>query len=116
MSMRDPSQKFLAVLKVVGVGGGGSNAVNRMVDAGLTGCEFIAVNTDAQARRDTPKNTGVPGGLRPAGFSIEFQHRDPARRSGRRVSIRYALAVETATRPAPRQAPEPGAGTGAPCP
>ena len=47
--MRDPSQKFLAVLKVVGVGGGGSNAVNRMVDAGLTGCEFIAVNTDAQA-------------------------------------------------------------------
>ena len=49
MSKRDPSQKFLAVLKVVGVGGGGSNAVNRMVDAGLTGCEFIAVNTDAQA-------------------------------------------------------------------
>jgi cell division protein FtsZ len=49
VNMRDPSQKFLAVLKVVGVGGGGSNAVNRMVDAGLTGCEFIAVNTDAQA-------------------------------------------------------------------
>src|SRR6266540_7067741 len=49
MSTRDPSQKFLAVLKVAGVGGGGSNAVNRMVDAGLTGCEFIAVNTDAQA-------------------------------------------------------------------
>ena len=44
-----PVRKFLAVLKVVGVGGGGSNAVNRMVDAGLTGCEFIAVNTDAQA-------------------------------------------------------------------
>jgi cell division protein FtsZ len=39
----------LALIKVVGVGGGGSNAVNRMVDAGLTGCEFIAVNTDAQA-------------------------------------------------------------------
>jgi cell division protein FtsZ len=49
VSMRDPSQKFLAVLKVAGVGGGGSNAVTRMVDAGLTGCEFIAVNTDAQA-------------------------------------------------------------------
>src|SRR5207237_2581412 len=47
--MRDPSQKFLAVLKVVGVGGGGTNAVNRMVDSGLSGCEFIAVNTDAQA-------------------------------------------------------------------
>src|SRR6187399_291407 len=49
MSMRDPSQKFLAVLKVAGVGGGGTNAVNRMVDAGLSGVEFIAVNTDAQA-------------------------------------------------------------------
>ena len=37
------------MIKVVGVGGGGTNAVNRMVDAGLTGVEFIAVNTDAQA-------------------------------------------------------------------
>jgi cell division protein FtsZ len=49
MSMRDQSGSYLAVLKVIGVGGGGTNAVNRMVDAGLTGCEFIAVNTDAQA-------------------------------------------------------------------
>jgi cell division protein FtsZ len=49
MNKRDPSSKFLAVLKVAGVGGGGTNAVNRMVDAGLTGVEFIAVNTDAQA-------------------------------------------------------------------
>jgi cell division protein FtsZ len=40
---------YLAVIKVVGVGGGGTNAVNRMVDAGLRGVEFIAVNTDAQA-------------------------------------------------------------------
>src|SRR4029450_8562888 len=40
---------YLAVLKVVGVGGGGTNAVNRMVDAGLSGDEFIAVNNDAQA-------------------------------------------------------------------
>src|ERR1044072_630169 len=40
---------YLAVIKVAGVGGGGTNAVNRMVDAGLTGVEFIAVNTDAQA-------------------------------------------------------------------
>jgi len=47
--MRDTSGSYLAVLKVVGVGGGGSNAVNRMVDAGLKGVEFIAVNTDAQA-------------------------------------------------------------------
>ena len=40
---------YLAVIKVVGVGGGGSNAVSRMVDAGMKGVEFIAVNTDAQA-------------------------------------------------------------------
>ena len=40
---------YLAVLKVAGVGGGGTNAVNRMVDAGLAGVEFIGVNTDAQA-------------------------------------------------------------------
>lgn len=40
---------YLAVIKVVGVGGGGTNAVNRMVDAGLKGVEFIAVNTDSQA-------------------------------------------------------------------
>src|SRR5881398_1416234 len=49
MSMRDQSGNYLAVIKVVGVGGGGTNAVNRMVDARLTGVEFIAVNTDAQA-------------------------------------------------------------------
>src|SRR5256886_8227710 len=40
---------YLAVIKVVGVGGGGTNAVNRMVDAGLRGVEFVAANTDAQA-------------------------------------------------------------------
>ena len=40
---------YLAVIKVVGVGGGGCNAVNRMIDAGLRGVEFVAVNTDAQA-------------------------------------------------------------------
>src|SRR5436190_9005234 len=49
MSMRDQTGNYLAVIKVVGVGGGGTNAVNRMVDAGLSGVEFIAVNTDAQA-------------------------------------------------------------------
>ncbi len=47
--MRDQTGTYLAVIKVVGIGGGGSNAVNRMVDAGLKGVEFIAVNTDAQA-------------------------------------------------------------------
>ncbi|MFZ4516228.1 MAG: cell division protein FtsZ [Acidimicrobiia bacterium] len=42
-------QNYLAVIKVVGIGGGGCNAVNRMIDAGLKGVEFIAINTDAQA-------------------------------------------------------------------
>jgi cell division protein FtsZ len=41
-------QNYLAVIKVVGVGGGGVNAINRMIDAGLKGVEFIAINTDSQ--------------------------------------------------------------------
>ena len=43
------TSNYLAVIKVIGVGGGGTNAVNRMIDAGVRGVEFIAVNTDAQA-------------------------------------------------------------------
>jgi len=43
------SNKYLAVIKVVGIGGGGVNAVNRMIELGLQGVEFIAINTDAQA-------------------------------------------------------------------
>jgi cell division protein FtsZ len=46
--MQSP-QNYLAVIKVVGIGGGGVNAVNRMIEAGLRGVEFIAMNTDAQA-------------------------------------------------------------------
>ncbi len=49
MRQHDDSRDFLAVIKVAGVGGGGTNAVNRMVEAGLAGVEFIGVNTDAQA-------------------------------------------------------------------
>lgn len=45
----DQSAENFAVIKVVGVGGGGTNAVNRMIQAGLKGVEFIAINTDAQA-------------------------------------------------------------------
>jgi cell division protein FtsZ len=47
--MAGPAQNYIAVIKVVGIGGGGVNAVNRMIDAGLKGVEFIAINTDAQA-------------------------------------------------------------------
>lgn len=56
--------EHLAVIKVVGVGGGGTNAVNRMVEAGVQGVEFIAVNTDRQAllmvrrRQDHPYRRG----------------------------------------------------------
>ena len=46
--MMDAPQNYLAVIKVVGIGGGGVNAVNRMIEAGLRGVEFTAVNTDAQ--------------------------------------------------------------------
>ena len=45
--MQSPSN-YLAVIKVIGIGGGGVNAVNRMIESGLRGVEFIAVNTDAQ--------------------------------------------------------------------
>ena len=47
MCIRD--RNYLAAIKVVGIGGGGVNAINRMIDAGLKGVEFVAVNTDAQA-------------------------------------------------------------------
>ncbi|GAB4273678.1 MAG: cell division protein FtsZ [Coriobacteriia bacterium] len=48
-AMIDTGASYLAVIKVVGIGGGGTNAVNRMVEAGVKGVEFIAINTDAQA-------------------------------------------------------------------
>src|SRR5947208_6069945 len=45
--MQSPAN-YLAVIKVVGIGGGGVNAVNRMIESGLKGVEFVAINTDAQ--------------------------------------------------------------------
>src|SRR6201990_368537 len=47
--MMTPPHNYLAVIKVVGIGGGGVNAVNRMIEVGLKGVEVIAINTDAQA-------------------------------------------------------------------
>jgi cell division protein FtsZ len=49
MLTSDGPQSYLAVIKVVGVGGGGVNAINRMIESGLRGVEFVAINTDAQA-------------------------------------------------------------------
>ncbi len=51
--MLDAGTNYLAVIKVVGIGGGGTNAVNRMINSGLSGVEFISVNTDAQALQMT---------------------------------------------------------------
>jgi cell division protein FtsZ len=51
--MLDAGTSYLAVIKVVGIGGGGTNAVNRMINSGLSGVEFIAINTDAQALQMT---------------------------------------------------------------
>src|SRR5882672_5572148 len=64
-----PPHNYLAVIKVVGIGGGGVNAVNRMIEHGLKGVEFIAVNTDAQALLMSDADVkwhsgrGLPGGL-----------------------------------------------------
>ncbi len=58
--MPNYSGEHLAVIKVVGVGGGGTNAVNRMVEAGVKGVEFIAVNTDRQAAVDVGRRQDDP--------------------------------------------------------
>ena len=48
-STAEPGSSYVAMIRVVGVGGGGGNAINRMIEAGLSGAEFVAVNTDQQA-------------------------------------------------------------------
>lgn len=69
-----------AIIRVIGVGGGGSNAINRMIEAGLSGVEFIAVNTDQQAlelslaENKIPIGTSVTSGLG-AGGNPEIGHR-----------------------------------------
>ncbi len=55
------------VIKVIGVGGGGSNAVNRMIQAGLTNVEFVAVNTDLQALQSSQAELRVPLGTKITG-------------------------------------------------
>src|SRR3954451_22838121 len=83
----DAPQNYLAVIKVVGIGGGGVNAVNRMIEAGLRGVEFIAVNTDAQTllmsdaevKMDIGRETtrGLGAGSDPeVGRSASDEHKD----------------------------------------
>ena len=57
-----PPHNYLAVIKVVGIGGGGVNAVNRMIEVGLKGVEFIAINTDAQALLLSDADVKLDGG------------------------------------------------------
>src|SRR6184192_3128356 len=96
---------YLAVLKVVGVGGGGTNAVNRMVDAGLSGVEFIAVNTDAQALMMTDADVkiqigaqatrGLGAGADPAvGFAAAQESRDELKEALKGADMVFITAGE----------------------
>ena len=62
---RPPSDgtNYVAVIRVVGVGGAGCNAVNRMIEAGLRGVEFVAINTDRQALEESEADVRIPVGM-----------------------------------------------------
>jgi cell division protein FtsZ len=99
------SGSYLAVIKVVGVGGGGTNAVNRMVDAGLRGVEFVAANTDAQALAmcdaDIKLNIGheltkgLGAGANPdVGFSAAAESRDDIKEALKGADMVFVTAGE----------------------
>src|ERR671932_2838868 len=96
---------YLAVIKVVGVGGGGTNAVNRMVDAGLKGVEFVAVNTDAQALQMTDADVklqigdqltrGLGAGANPEiGYGAANESRDEIKDSLKGADMVFITAGE----------------------
>src|SRR6201747_2636263 len=101
----DSAGSYLAVIKVVGVGGGGTNAVSRMVDAGLRGVEFIAANTDAQALATceadirlnigTELTRGLGAGANPdVGFSAAQESRDEIREALKGADMVFITAGE----------------------
>ncbi len=103
--MMESSGTYLAVIKVVGVGGGGTNAVNRMVDAGLRGVEFIAANTDAQALQmcdaDIKLNIGheltkgLGAGANPEiGFGAAAESRDDIKEALKGADMVFVTAGE----------------------
>ena len=103
--MMESSGSYLAVIKVVGVGGGGTNAVNRMVDAGLRGVEFIAANTDAQALQmcdaDIKLNIGheltkgLGAGANPeVGFGAAAESRDEIKEALKGADMVFVTAGE----------------------
>jgi cell division protein FtsZ len=105
MLTNDGLQSYLAVIKVIGVGGGGVNAVNRMIESGLRGVEFIAVNTDAQALlmsdadvkidigRDLTRGLGA-GADPEVGRSAAESHRDDIEDSLRGADMVFITAGE----------------------
>jgi len=103
--VRDQTGSYLAVIKVVGIGGGGTNAVNRMVDAGLKGVEFIAVNTDAQALLMTDADVklhigakatrGLGAGANPeVGYDAAMESRDEMKESLKGADMVFVTAGE----------------------
>jgi len=96
---------YLAVIKVVGIGGGGTNAVTRMVEAGVTGVEFVAVNTDAQALLMTEADEkihvgskatrGLGAGADPAvGHGAAHESRDELKESLKGADMIFVTAGE----------------------
>jgi cell division protein FtsZ len=103
--MESGGGSYLAVIKVVGVGGGGTNAVSRMVDAGLRGVEFIAANTDAQALAmcdaDVKLNIGhesthgLGAGANPeVGFAAAAESRDDIKEALKGADMVFVTAGE----------------------
>src|SRR5438552_14139382 len=103
--MRDQSGNYLALIKVAGVGGGGTNAVTRMVEAGVSGVEFIAVNTDAQAllmaeadvkiQIGSQKTRGLGAGADPAvGLAAATESRDELKESLKGADMVFVTAGE----------------------
>lgn len=101
----DSAGGYLAVIKVVGVGGAGTNAISRMVDAGLRGVEFIAANTDAQALATcdadirlnigTELTRGLGAGADPdVGFSAAQESRDEIREALKGADMVFVTAGE----------------------
>ncbi len=101
----ESSGSYLAVIKVVGVGGGGTNAVNRMVDAGLRGVEFVAANTDTQALQmcdaDIKLNIGheptkgLGAGANPdVGFGAAAESRDDIKEALKGADMVFVTAGE----------------------
>src|SRR5438093_6651792 len=96
---------YLAVIKVVGVGGGGTNAVSRMIDAGLRGVEFVSANTDAQALQMTDADIklnighdltkGLGAGANPeVGFGAAAESRDDIKEALKGADMVFVTAGE----------------------